>query len=329
MRSDILIVGQGLAGTLLGWECERAGISFHIADCGHATAASRAAAGMINPVTGRRLVKGWRVETLLPNARAAYGAIEQALGVPLWREMRVRRSFANARERAIFADKFSRGELAPYVTAGDEHGCWIEGAAHVDIGRLLVASRARWRAAGRLTEALVERDAALAAHDLVIDCTGRAAAQADEFDFASWEFSKGELLALAVEGLDPGVILNRRQWVLPKSAGVAWVGATHEPGITDPQPTPAARDSLAEAAAEILGPGRPFAITGQRSGIRVVLPDKCPVAGRHPNNPRLGLINALGAKGVLWAPWLARQWLNHLKEGVPFDPAIDVRRLVP
>ena len=60
--------------------------------------------------------------------------------------------------------------------------------------------------------------------------------------------------------------------------------------------------------------------------MRVNLPDRHPVAGRHPVVARLGLLNGLGAKGALLAPMLARQWINHLAEGVPFDTAIDVAR---
>ena len=55
MSPEILIVGQGLAGTLLAFELERAGVSFAIADAGHEGAASSVAAGVINPITGRRL----------------------------------------------------------------------------------------------------------------------------------------------------------------------------------------------------------------------------------------------------------------------------------
>ncbi len=326
MHPDILIVGQGLAGTLLAWQFERAGIPFKIADAGHASATSAAAAGMINPITGRRLVKGWQIETLLPIARAAYTAIETVLGVPLWREMRVRRIFADAREREIFSGKFARGELAPFVSDYDEQGCWIGGAAQVDVGRLLAASRARWLVAGRLGERAVDLGAEFPPCDLVVDCTGLAAARSEAFRFVPWEFSKGELLAVAVAGLAPEVILNRRQWALPVAAGAAWIGATHEPGVTDPRVTAAARRTLTAAAVELFGADREFMVTDQRAGIRVVLPDKRPVAGRHPGNFHLGLINGLGAKGVLWAPWLARQWVNHLTEGVPFDPAIDGRR---
>src|SRR3954466_3110780 len=153
MRADILIVGQGLAGTLLAWDLERAGIAFELADPGHETAASRVAAGIVNPITGRRLVKSWRVEVMLPAAADVYREIEKKLAVAIWRDVRVRRLFADERERRVAAEKQARGELAPYaMTASDETGLWIEGAARVDVRTLLNATRAHWRVQGRLRE---------------------------------------------------------------------------------------------------------------------------------------------------------------------------------
>ena len=325
--ADFLIVGQGLAGTLLAWEFERAGIPFTVADAGHVAAASRVAAGIINPITGRRLVKSWRIDTLLPVARAAYRELEAALGVPLWREMRVRRVFGDERERRVLAEKRARRELAPF--AGPEtvegDGFWIEGAARVDLPALLTAARERWRARGCLRDEPVRAEVEAARYELVVDCTGVAGARTGGFGFVPWEFSKGEELALAVEGLDPGVIVNRGHWLLPIAPGEVWVGATHEPGVTDAQPTEAGRAAL-EASATTLLADRGFEVVEHMAGVRVNLPDKRPVAGRHPAVPRLGLVNGLGAKGALLAPALARQWVNHLTEGVGFDVEIDVGR---
>jgi len=70
-----------------------------------------------------------------------------------------------------------------------------------------------------------------------------------------------------------------------------------------------------------------FVVTEQQAGVRVYLGDKRPVAGRHPGDSGLGLLSGLGAKGTLFAPGLARQWVNHLREGVPFDAEVDVARL--
>jgi glycine/D-amino acid oxidase-like deaminating enzyme len=329
MRADVLILGQGLAGTLLAWDFERAGIAFAIIDQGHATAATSVAAAMINPLTGRRLVKSWRVESLLPAARAVYQELEVALGVPLWREMTVRRYFADDRERETAHRKANRGDLAPFAAAADEDGIRIRGAAWVNVGALLAAARERWRAAGRLRAATTDLAGEAGRHGLVIDCTGQRAADGGHFGFVPWQFSKGEVLQLRIDGLASDVALNRRQWIVPVGPGQAWVGATHEPAVRNSAPTPAARALLQQSAREILGAGRTFNVIGHRAGVRVTLPDKRPVAGRHPVHQQLGLINGLGSKGALWAPMLARQWTNHLTAGAAFDPEIESGRFPP
>src|ERR1700732_5139990 len=72
MQTDVLIIGQGICGTFLSRELERAGLSYMIIDEERSSAASRAAAGLINPVTGRRIVTTWMIDELLPFAREAY-----------------------------------------------------------------------------------------------------------------------------------------------------------------------------------------------------------------------------------------------------------------
>ena len=324
MRADILIVGQGVAGTLLGWEMERAGLSFTVADRGHPGAASMVAAGIINPITGRRLVKSWRYESLFPMARDSYRALEAWLGVSLWHEMRVRRTFADERERALGSDLQRQAELAPYIESVDDAGWWIRNAARVDLQNALPAARRRWAEAGKLREEAVVIASECERYALVIDCRGGAVARARD-PCAPWEFSKGEVLELDVPGVAPDVILNRRMWVVPTGPGTTMAGATHQPGVLDPQPSVNGRATIETAAREILGETR-FAVTGHRAGIRVNLPDKRPIAGRDPRNARLGVLNGLGAKGVLWAPQLARQWVEHLTCGAQFDREIAVGR---
>lgn len=329
VTAEVLIVGQGIAGTLLAWECERAGIPFMLAAGAEGAPAtvSRVAAGIINPVTGRRLVKSWRIETALPMARAAYRELESALGVKIWRDMRVRRIFQDERERRTGAEKTARGELAPYVEVADPDGLWIDGAARVDLPRLLTAAQEHWVRAGRWRSETVDLGAATARHELVVDCRGLAGALDPRWATVPWEFSKGETLELAVANLPADVIPNAGHWVLPVAPGAAWAGATHTPGVWEATPTAAARAILERSLGPLLG-GEPYTVTGHTAGVRVNLPDRHPVAGRHPTVAHLGLLNGLGAKGALLAPMLARQWINHLTEGVPFDGAIDVARFV-
>ena len=59
MKTDTLIIGQGISGTFLSWFLHKAGEEFLVIDDHKATASSHVAAGLINPVTGRRVVKVW------------------------------------------------------------------------------------------------------------------------------------------------------------------------------------------------------------------------------------------------------------------------------
>jgi glycine/D-amino acid oxidase-like deaminating enzyme len=61
-----LIVGQGLAGTWLSYYLSQQGISFVIINSASQASASKVASGVINPVTGRRMVQTWIIEEVLP-----------------------------------------------------------------------------------------------------------------------------------------------------------------------------------------------------------------------------------------------------------------------
>src|ERR1700722_20928270 len=79
-KVEVLIVGQGLAGTWLSYWLYKAGVSFKIIDQINPDGASLRAAGLINPVTGRRLVTTWIIDELMPFAKKAYSEIGNFLG---------------------------------------------------------------------------------------------------------------------------------------------------------------------------------------------------------------------------------------------------------
>jgi glycine/D-amino acid oxidase-like deaminating enzyme len=236
--------------------------------------------------------------------------------------MRVRRLYLNETERRVLAEKQAKEELADYAGANDGDGFWVEGAARVDVAKLIEATRLRWLTAGVLREEKINFDQLRGQHDLVIDCTGSAS---EAFAFVAWQYSKGECLTVQIDGLAPDVVLNRGYWVLPRGDSTAKVGATHCPGKRDLLLTPEARRVL-EAGLASMTP-REYLVSEQQAGVRMYVGDKRPVVGRHPTQMGLGILNGLGAKGTLFAPVLARQWVNHLRDGVPFDPELDVARL--
>ncbi len=72
MEIDYLIIGQGISGTFLSYYLKKEKQSFLVIDDNFKNAPSKIAAGIINPVTGRRLVTVWMVDEILPFAWKAY-----------------------------------------------------------------------------------------------------------------------------------------------------------------------------------------------------------------------------------------------------------------
>ena len=106
---DFIIVGQGLAGTCLAWELRLLRASVVVIDREATVTSSRVAAGLITPVTGKRLVKTWRWDELRPAAWEFYRHIESELGCSFLRETSMVKVFASPLEICL--------KLLPLITS--------------------------------------------------------------------------------------------------------------------------------------------------------------------------------------------------------------------
>ena len=72
-----LIIGQGLVGTWLAYFLQQRNISYAIVNDSSTASATKVASGVMNPVTGRRMVQTWMIEEVLPFAVDAYEAFQE------------------------------------------------------------------------------------------------------------------------------------------------------------------------------------------------------------------------------------------------------------
>src|SRR5688500_17540147 len=107
MHIDHLIIGQGICGTFLSWYLQKANRSFIIIDDARPNTASRVAAGIINPVTGRRIVKTWMIDELMPFAQNAYEDLGAALNIEAIRQKNIIDFFPTPQMRLAFYQRFS------------------------------------------------------------------------------------------------------------------------------------------------------------------------------------------------------------------------------
>ena len=98
-KRDILIVGQGLAGSLLALELEKRGKKVMILDNNPSLSASKVAAGLYNPITGRKMVKTWFADELFPNLSKFYQDLEKKIDAKFHFSKTIYRPFNNIEEQ--------------------------------------------------------------------------------------------------------------------------------------------------------------------------------------------------------------------------------------
>jgi glycine/D-amino acid oxidase-like deaminating enzyme len=340
--SVLTVVGGGLSGCTLALRAlERGyrGYRVRLIDPGNAAAASRAAAGVINPITGMRFSRSWRVDEFLPVAISFYQNCEARSGRKLWHPMPVCRLFRSPELRDGFFKRRSLEQLAPYakrmVEAGEDvgpvenryGGVWIEGGGWVDLAAFLDVARelisesesGEWVESEADLQQECEREDAL-----VVDCRGYCP-DPELWGELPWKPAHGDILTLESNAEIEGRILNRAQFILPQGGGRFRFGATYEWEPEQAGPTEAGKASLLESFAEWVNI-EGAEVVGQQAGIRPIIRDQKPVLGKHPQIKNLNIFNGMGSKGGLWAPFLADTLLDHLLAGRELDRELDVAR---
>ena len=79
ISKDYIIVGQGIAGTVLAQTLLKQGKSVIIIDKKELSKASKIAAGLYNPVVFKRLVKSWMADDLVPFMDTFYTDAEKEI----------------------------------------------------------------------------------------------------------------------------------------------------------------------------------------------------------------------------------------------------------
>src|SRR2546430_2259631 len=110
MQVDYLIIGQGISGTFLSYYFAKENKSFIVIDKNESRTPSKVSAGIINPVTGRRMVKVWMAEQILPFAWEAYNGIGNFLGIETISQKNLIDFFPNPHQRQVFLERIDEGE---------------------------------------------------------------------------------------------------------------------------------------------------------------------------------------------------------------------------
>ncbi|MCC6726203.1 MAG: FAD-dependent oxidoreductase [Saprospiraceae bacterium] len=343
---DCIIVGQGLAGTLLSYFLLLENQRVAVIDYPIQGRTSHIAAGLINPVTGRRIAKSWRFEELVGFARQTYEALELKLSIALWKDQTIHRALHNTFEenewlrrssfpefQAYLFDEPSIGEIKDKIH--EPHG-WgeLRGAAQIALPLLIEKWKEQLVNQGLYFNEIFDYQQLRFENDRInyrdlsaekmIFCEGAKATENPFFNHLPFLPTKGELLLVRFHELNFEQILKHNLFLIPMGNGIYWVGATSRYEYDGPNPSDYARKYLINELDKTVKVS--YEIISHEAGIRPTVADVRPLLGRHSEFHNLFIFNGLGTKGALMGPFFAQQMAKYLVGFGGLDEDVDIKR---
>lgn len=349
MNTEYLIVGQGICGTFLSYYLQKENKSFLVIDNKNENAPSRIAAGIINPVTGRRLVTTWMIDELMPFAWDAYSAIGHELNITAISHKNIIDFFPTPQMCEAFLKKIE--EDGEYVHSYPEQN-HFNSFFNYDFGcgeirpvymTHLEAILPSWRKVLSANQQLLEEDFVI--NDLkvwetgveyrdikaekIIFCDGVNCFNNPYFKLLPFAPNKGEVIIAEIPDLPDNYIWKKGFLMAPlqgMGAYLFWIGSSYEWDFTDTLPSEKFRNAVTEFLKTSVKV--PAKIIDHKAGERPATLERRPFVGRHPLHNNIGILNGMGTKGCSLAPYFAKQLTDFLIYEKPIRPDADVKRFL-
>jgi len=341
---DYIIVGCGLAGIAFCEQLRKAGKSFMVFD-NNSQKSSSVAAGIYNPVILKRFTPAWMAKQQLQVALPLYQQMEHLLKVKLNYPISVRRKFMSIEEQnnwGVASDKpvlsnFMQAEILsnenPSVTAKLGFGNVLHsGRIHtkklIQYYRMYLSENNRLAKNNFMYGQLQVAYKGLGYGNLkskyLVFSEGYGACENPFFKDLPLVGLKGEMLIIKAPLLKLDFIIKSSVFVVPLEDDLYWVGATYDREDKTQNISTAAKSQLISKLKTVINCD--FEIIKQVAGIRPTTKDRRPLVGESKTHKNIFLLNGMGTRGVMIAPYIAQQLFRHIEFSEKLNPNIDISR---
>jgi len=345
MEVDFLLIGQGLAGTVLSFRLMEEGVNVMIIDQPEANRSSRVAAGLYNPITGKKMVKTWNADLLFPEIEPLYLRMESLLSSKFLFPKNIYRPFLTIEEQNEwmgksgepgFQDYFDKIHTKPlYAEVKNPFGgIMLKNSGYLNINRLLDDYSEYLKKEGLLVEEEFEEDLleiknggivykGISAKGIVY-CNGLGAMKSRFFQNLPFAPVKGEILDVK-QNFSPDEIINRGVFRISMPNGLHRVGSTYTKDDLDLGPTEKSKKEILEKLEKLLSVPLEEVIY-HRYGIRPATRDRKPFIGKHTVYKSVNIFNGFGAKGVSLIPFFSKKMVEMLIHGRELEKDVNIKR---
>lgn len=332
-KKSYLIIGQGIAGSILSWYLIKAGHAVLIVDQNHLESSSMISAGIMNPITGQRLVVTPKFDQYTGVAHHLYSQISLELGSTFFVPKQIVRVLKSDKERER-CHYLNTLPIAKLYIAGINPSGYFGNSILDPFGTLTIAQGGYFQTRNLLTslrQYFIQKKMLVSEHfvyddlqlsdsqitwksqsfDAVIFCEGFKTKQNPWFGDLSYNFVKGELLKIAFDSFSlPDVILCQQQWCVPLADGTYLAGATYDRENINTAATDHGQDFILKGLNDFIAE-KPQVLE-RYAGVRPVMLNQKPMIGRHATIPQIAIFNGFASKGFLWVPHFARIFAERL-----------------
>ncbi len=325
INTNTLIIGQGLAGTLVAYSLYLQKIPFIVIDPVLENTSSRIAAGMFSPISGKRKTIDPVVLQQIPYAIKIYREIEQLLGSSFLHLPAVYQVYNGEREKKDILDKLVNPDFSKFITINpyplpnirQPFGAWeLSHSGWVDC-ELLISSFNHWLKQNDLLisaefvydklEILNERMEyeGLVFRNIVF-CEGYQAVNNPFFKQELIIPCKGDVLTIEYNNLVTESIIKKGGiYLIPAGNGLFKAGATYQWNNDNEQPEGPEKLIIEEQLDAMLEDK--YTTILHKAAIRPTTKNREVIAKKHPGHAHMFMLNGLGTKGVLRGPWWAKK----------------------
>ncbi len=327
---DILILGQGLSGSMLAFELISRGKRVMVIDNNHQGSASQVAAGIINPITGHRLNLTSGFADYFSCATKFYHRMENVLNASLIRSIDQIRLLKNPGQASYLEQRLNQQDYQAFLEENrtstpfkrDEYGtAKVKQTAIVNTKVLLEKVR-DWLSQNdsyhcelvdysriHFTSESIEYGT-IKAND-VIFCEGYQAIHNPWLKQLPFKLAKGEVLTLA-KSTNDAAMLSWGNWLIPHNNNSVKLGSNYAWQDIQLAPSTGVREKLLDSLRKhtALTPD----VLTHEVGIRPTTTHRHAFIGAISNLDHAYCFNGFGSKGCLTIPSHAELLSDHLLE---------------
>jgi len=341
---DYIIVGCGLASISFCEQLRQNKYSFVVFD-DQSQKSSLVAAGLYNPVILKRFSEVWKAKEQLEIALPLYKSIENELNITIDFKLKLLRRFTSVEEQNMWFNASDKPKLEPYLSLKLLKNTNDHIDAPFGFGEVLKAGRLdtetlidAYKSILRSNDCLIEttfshdllriNDSKVNYEDIsaknIVFTEGFGMKQNPYFKDLPLNGTKGEVLTIKSKALQLSHAIKSSVFVIPLGNDLYTVGSTYNWNDKSNRPTEKGKEELLSKLKSFVTCD--FEVIEHVAGIRPTVKDRRPLVGRHPEYSNIYVLNGLGTRGVMIAPYVAQELYNYIQHDIPLDPEIDIKR---